>query len=80
MRVKELKLSDVADVVDDPAPDDAVYSDALLPVEQQLPVILRQFPIPILDIRVAKKLSSVQDDLFSQFNSMFTDFAKQLRV
>ena len=48
-KLKELKLSDVsnvADVADDLAPNNAVSSDALLSVEPQL--ILCQFPIPIL--------------------------------
>ena len=37
-KLKELKLSDVADVANDLAPDSAISSDALLLVELQLPV------------------------------------------
>ena len=79
-KLKELKLSDVASVADDLAPNDAISTDALSSVELQLPVDSPLVSNSDIDVHVAKKLSSVQDNLFSQFSSVFTDFAKQLRV
>ena len=77
-KLKELKLSDVAIVADDLAPNDVISTDAPLSVAPQLPVDSPLVSNPNLDVRIAEKLSSVQDNLFSQFSSMFTDFAKQL--
>ena len=70
--------SDVAEVVDNLAPNDALSSDVLLSVDPQLPVDSPSISDPDLDVRVAEKLSSVQDNLLSQFSSVFTDFFKQL--
>ena len=55
-KLKELKLSDISDVVDDPAPDEAVCSDALLSVEPLLTVDFPSISDPDVELRMDEKL------------------------
>ena len=75
-RLKEHKLSDaVANVADDQAPDDtAVVSDASSSVEPLIYVNPLLVCDSDFDVRVSEKLSTVQNELFNQFSSMFRFF------
>ena len=60
-------------MVDYPALDDAVGSDAPLSVESQFPIDSPSVFNPDLDFRLCRLIYSLE------FNSMFTDFTEQLR-
>ena len=77
-KLKELKLSNISDVIDDPAPDEAVCSGAPLSVELLLTVDSPSVSYPSVVSCMDEKLSTVQANIFSQFSSVFVDFSKQL--
>ena len=76
-KLKELKLSDISDVIY-PAPDEAVCSDAPLSVEPPLTVDSPSVSYSDVNSRMYEKLSTMKANIFSQFSSMFTDFSRQL--
>ena len=75
---KELKLYDILDVIDDPAPNKDVSSDAPLSVELPLPVDSPSVTDIDVDLHFGEKLSAMQASFFLQFSSMFSDYSEQL--
>ena len=77
-KLKELKLLDILDMVDELSPDEDVCGDAPFWVELPLIVDSPFISDPDVDLRVDGKLSTMQADIFLQFILMFADFSKQL--